>query len=131
MPIAVSGSDHPRKINQLTGRCHRQHASKSASRAVLSRVQLTLHATHPTPHDASLLVQATSTWPVKTRRAPSRHCRVARVYCHTATAMHDMSAPSPTAVRAFFTSIAKRVLHFLPSSTRRVELCLIPTMVRN
>ena len=28
-------------------------------------------------------------WSVKTRRAPSRHCRDARVYGHTTTAMHD------------------------------------------
>ena len=27
---------------------------------------------------------------VKTRRAPSRHCRYARVYGHTTTAMHDI-----------------------------------------
>ena len=32
-----------------------------------------------------------SAWSVKTRRAPSRHCRCARVCVHTTTAMHDMS----------------------------------------
>ena len=30
-----------------------------------------------------------SAWSVKTRYAPSQHCRDARVYGHTATAMHD------------------------------------------
>ena len=37
-----------------------------------------------------------SAWSVKTRRAPSRHCRHcrdARVYGHTTTAMHDTSTP--------------------------------------
>ena len=64
----------------------------------LSRTQLTLHATRRTPHGASHLVQATSTWSVKTRRALSRHCRDARVYGHTTTAMHDMSTPPPVSV---------------------------------
>ena len=32
-----------------------------------------------------------SVWSVKTRRAPSRHCRDAMVYHHTTAAMHDMS----------------------------------------
>ena len=40
---------------------------KSASPAVLSRMQLTLHATRRTPHDASRLVQALSAWSMKTR----------------------------------------------------------------
>ena len=35
------------------------------------------------------MVLAMSAWSVKTRRAPSRHCRNAKVYGHTATAMHD------------------------------------------
>ena len=39
---------------------------------------------------------AMSAWLVKTRRASSRHCRDARVYGHTATAMHDIStSPRP------------------------------------
>ena len=66
--------------------------SKSASKVVLSRMQLTLHLARPTPHGASPLVQAIPTWSVKTRRAPSRRCRDARVYGHTTTAMHNMSA---------------------------------------
>ena len=40
-----------------------------------------------------VLVQAMSTWSVKTRRAPSRHCTDARVYGHATTAMDDMSTP--------------------------------------
>ena len=39
------------------------------------------------------LVQATSAWFVKTRHAPSRHSRDARVYGHTTTAMHKLSTP--------------------------------------
>ena len=66
---------------------------KSVSKAVFSRMQLTLHATRPTPHGASRLVQAMSAWSVKTRRAPSRHRKDAKVYGHVATAMHDMSTP--------------------------------------
>ena len=33
----------------------------------------------------------------KTRRAPSRSCRDARVYCHTTTSMREMSTPPPPA----------------------------------
>ena len=47
------------------------------------------------PHSASRLVQAMSAWLVKTRRAPSRHSRDARVYGHTTTAMHKLSTPHP------------------------------------
>ena len=36
-------------------------------------------------------MQAIIVWSVKTRRAPSRRCRDARVYGHTTTAMHDMT----------------------------------------
>ena len=66
---------------------------KSVLRAVLGRMQFTLHATRRTPHGASRLVQATSASLVKTRRAPSRHSRDARVYGHTTTAMHKLSTP--------------------------------------
>ena len=41
-------------------------------------------------------VQAMSSGSVKTRRAPSRHCRDARVYGRTATVMHDIEYISPT-----------------------------------
>ena len=35
------------------------------------------------------------TWLVKTRRAPSRQSRDARVYGHTTTAMHKLNTPPP------------------------------------
>ena len=57
------------------------------------------YATRLTPYGASRLLQATPAWSVKTRRAPSRHCRDARVYGHATTAMHDIcllyTSPSP------------------------------------
>ena len=70
---------------------------KSVLRAVLGRMQFTLHATRRTTHGASRLVQAMSAWLVKTRRAPSRHGRDARVYSLTTTAMHKLSTPPPPA----------------------------------
>ena len=83
-PSAASGSDHAGKqfkaldaAIRLQERTHM--VPMSASKAVLSRMQLTLRATRRTPHGASCLVQATSAWSVKTRRAPFRHCRDARV----------------------------------------------------
>ena len=66
---------------------------KSVLRAVVGRMQFTLHATRRTPHGPSRLVQAMSAWLMKTRRAPSRHSRDARVYGHTTTAMHELSTP--------------------------------------
>ena len=57
---------------------------------LLSSMQLARHATRRTLHRASRLVQAMSAWSVKSRRAPSRHCRDARVYGHMTTAMHDI-----------------------------------------
>ena len=60
--------------------------------AVFGRMQFTLHATRRTPHGASRLGQAMSAW-LKTRRAPSRHSRDARVYGHTTAAMHKLSTP--------------------------------------
>ena len=41
----------------------------------------------------SRLVEAMSAWSVKTRRAPSRYCMDARVYCNTTKSMHGMSTP--------------------------------------
>ena len=52
-------------------------------------MQLTLHATRPTRHGASRLVQAMLTWSVKSRCVPPRLCGDARVSGHTTTAMHD------------------------------------------
>ena len=71
---------------------------KFVLRAVLGRMQFTLRATRRTSHGASRSVQATSAWLMKTRRAPSRHSRGARVYGHTTTAMHKLSTPPPPAV---------------------------------
>ena len=68
---------------------------KSVLRAVLRRMQFTLHVTRRTPHGASRLVQAMSVWLVKTRRPPSRHGRDARVYGRTTTAMNKLSTPPP------------------------------------
>ena len=48
-----------------------------------------------TPHGASCLVQTMPTWLVKTRRAPSRHSRDARVCGHTTTATLKPSTPPP------------------------------------
>ena len=67
----------------------------SVSRAVLGRMQFTLHGTRRTPHGASCLVQAMSAWLVKIRRAPSWHIRDASVYGHTTTIMHKLSTPPP------------------------------------
>ena len=62
----------------------------SASQAVLSGMQLTLHATRRTPHGASRLAQATFAWSAKPRHAPSRQCRDAGVCVHATTAMHEI-----------------------------------------
>ena len=58
-------------------------------------MQFTLHATRRTPHGASHLVQAMSAWLGKTRRAPSRHIRDARVYFDKTMVMHKLSTPPP------------------------------------
>ena len=70
---------------------------KSASHAVLGRMQITLHGTRRTPHGASRLVQAMSAWLVKARHAPSRHCRDARVIPLWSydTAMHEYRVHPP------------------------------------
>ena len=98
--------------------CH-PYARRSASQAVLSRMQLTLHETRRTPHGASRLVLAMSAWSVKTRCAPSRHCKDARVYGHTTTtAMHDNEYPLPPWVG--FPSSAARQPTRCPSTERYV-----------
>ena len=61
-----------------------------------SLLQLTLHATCPTPNGASTSVQAMFAWSVKTRRAPSRHCRDAGVYGHTKMAITHMMRRTPS-----------------------------------
>ena len=52
-------------VPPYTQKC-RHNVPKSVLRAVLGRMQFTLHATCRTPHGASRLVQATSAWLVKT-----------------------------------------------------------------
>ena len=89
---AVSSSGHTGKqiiSLKLSSMC------KSASRAVLSRMQLTLLATRRTPRGASRLVQAMTAWSVRTRRAPSRHFRDARVHGHTTTALYVVEYTPP------------------------------------
>ena len=78
-PVAVSGIAHTGQHINSFERCH-PYARKSASQVLLSRKQLTLHATCRAPRGTSRLVRAMSVWSVKTRRAPSRHGRDARVY---------------------------------------------------
>ena len=86
-----------RKRNQVNRRCIRmqeitRRVQQPASPAVFSiyRMQLTLHTTRRTPHGTSYFVQETSAWSVKTRRAPSRHCRDAREeWLYDFMAMHD------------------------------------------
>ena len=94
-PIAVSGNWSHQKLNQLIDAVIHVQENLPLYKAVLGRMQLTLHATRPTPHGASRLVQAMSAWSVKTRRAPSRYCSDVKVYGHTTTAMHDNEYPPP------------------------------------
>ena len=90
----------PPPINSLDAAIHVFARKFVSQEAVLSRMQLTLHATRPTPHGASRLVRAMSAWSVKTRRASSRQCRAARVYGHTSKydyghAWHEYPPPPP------------------------------------
>ena len=94
--MVVSGSGHARKATRsCEAAIHVQDSThkvrKSASQVVLGRMQLTLRATRRTPRGTLRLVHAMPAWSVKTRRAPSRHCRDARVNGHKTTAMHEMS----------------------------------------
>ena len=92
LPFAVSGCGYTgNQINSLK----LSSVCKSASQAVHSRMQLTLHATRRTPHGASRLVRAMSAWLVKHRHAPSRHCRDARDHDYTTNAMHEIEYISP------------------------------------
>ena len=84
-------------------------------------MQFTLHATRRTPHGASRLVQAMSAWLVKTRRAPSRHSRDARVYGHTTTAINKLSAPPPQKKNAAIAPIS--TFKFATQETQNIPLC--------
>ena len=80
-------------------------------------MQRTLHATHPTPHGASCLVQAMPAWSMNTQRAPPRYSRDARVYGHATTAMHVMSTPPPPA------SASRLGIHLRPNHSQ-LRTCL-------
>ena len=99
LSLEATTPENPPPINSMLS-----SICKSASQAVLSRMQLTLHATRRTPHGASGLAQAMSAWSAESRPAPSRRCRDARVYIHSTTAMHDMSTPPVS----FDASLAQR-----------------------
>ena len=85
-------------------------------------------AAHPscdspnTSRFASRLVLAMSAWSVKTRRAPSRHCRDARVYGHTTTAMHDMRVHPPPLPSEVTTSEIKSIHSTMSSICKTVRL---------
>ena len=93
---------------------------KSVLRAVLGRMQFTIHAARRTPHGASRLVQAMPAWLVKTRRALSRQSSDARVYDHTTTAMHKLSAPPHTENHApvMFFCISNEEANYHPGCIR-------------
>ena len=76
-------------------------------------MQLTLHAARRTPHGASRLVQAMSTWSVKTRRAPCRHYRDARVYGHTTMAMHDDEYTPPYVLYTWYIHVYIHLVYML------------------
>ena len=88
----------------------------------LGRMQSTLHATRRTPHGSSRLVQALSAWLMKTRCAPSRHSRDARVYGHTTAVMHKLSFPPPYLFYVITTHLIHAPTAHLP---RCVCVCVI------
>ena len=95
MSIAVCGSGHTRKqqsINStLSSLCKKSRPQKRF--LVGCGSPFTRLAQHLTVHSASRLVQARSSWSVKTGCAPSKHYRDAGVYGYTTTAMHALSTP--------------------------------------
>ena len=72
-------------------------------------MHITLQTTRRIPHGASRLLDATFSWSVKTRPAPSRIRRDACVYGHMTTGMHDNEYP-PKKLR-------QRHLHGIKSKT--------------
>ena len=92
-------------------------------------MQLTLHATRQTPHGAPRLVQALPPWSVKTRHAPSRHCRGAMVYANTTTAIHGIEyippieyPPPPQPWHAY-------VAYLVAYLVSHLVACLVPCLV--
>ena len=132
-PTPVSGTGHTREqINPFDAVIH--NAKTSASQVVISRMQLTLHATRRTPHGASRLVLAMSAWSVKIRRAPPRHCRVARVYGHMTKMRSCMILSTPLqrcsvsrrtrcSVSRISTSNGNEFSSFCTSSAHRIPQC--------
>ena len=81
------------KINQISRRCH-PYASPLHKRFLVGCSSPFMRlAKHLTALRA--WCKQMSAWSAKTRRAPSRHCRDARVYGHTTTAMHDNDYTPP------------------------------------
>ena len=101
IPVAVSRVATPENKVQLIGAViHEQESRhkvpKCVLQAPLGRMQFTLHATRRTPHGASRFAQAMSAWLVKTRRAPVRQSRDARVYVWSYDYGHEQTEyPSP------------------------------------
>ena len=106
LSLEVATPENKPIYSTLLSICNKVRRTRGfASQAVLSidRMQLALHATRPTPHGASRLVQARSAWTGKTRRAPSGHCSDEKVYGNTTTAAHKknvhfsvwLSGPTP------------------------------------
>ena len=90
------------------------------TKEALSRMQLAHNVSCRTHHHALRLVQATFAWSVKTRHAPSRHCRDVRVYGHTNTAMHDMRPPPPPYSLAYHRTVACHYrIHDCPEHKQR------------
>ena len=89
-------------MNQLIGAVIHTQENPPQKRFLVGCARHHSSWARPAPHGASRLVQAKSAWSVKTRHAPSRHCRDARVYGHTTTAMHDMT---PVALCARYLSV--------------------------
>ena len=80
----------------------------SASRVLLSRVQLTLHATRRTPYGASRLVHAVSAWSVK----PD-------VLCLGIVGMRGSN-------RVLYTLLYHTVMHEMSTSPRHPNRSLVP-----
>ena len=88
-PIGVSGSGHTGKqIISFDSVIHMQESPPHKRCLVGFRSPC-----HSPNNSRRFALGASDVFLVKTRRAPSRHCRDARVYGHTTTAMHDMSTP--------------------------------------
>ena len=94
--IAVRRSAHTEEyVNSL--KLSSMYVQVRLTSSFLARCSSPFNATRRTPHGPSRLVLTMPAWPVKPRRAPPRHCRSARVYGHTTTAMHEIEHTPPPA----------------------------------